>query len=248
MLEFEFLYKLFYVFCRVASIIMILPIFSSQYINNKTKIAIAILLSLSIYPVLNIQQISNNINYIDYLILLIQEILFGIFIGLTIKINILAVQTAGLIIAYQAGLSSALLFDPSSGGQKSVIADLLLIILMLLILLTDTHLLYIKLISNTYEIFPSYNYLTLEDMSISLTQIIAKSFYISLQMSLPYILIGLILNIVAGIMSRLMPTMQVFFILMPLQILVILVLMGLLVSVTMSGFIDSHQDYLVNFK
>jgi hypothetical protein len=66
----------------------------------------------------------------------------------------------------------------------------------------------------------------------------AGAFRVGIQLSAPFIVFGLLFNIGLGVLSRLMPQMQVFFVGLPLSILVGLLFLLLLLGSMMSFFLD----------
>ena len=225
---------------------MFLPLFGSQYINQRSKLAIALLISIILSFYLSISKLVLPSSLFHLFILSMKEIVIGIFLGLSVKTIVDFIHTTGLIIAYQAGLSMSLMFDPNSGTQGSVIGNYLLALLLTIMFLTDVHLLYIEMMVESYNIFPIGGALESKDMAISITSTVAKGFGVAIKMSLPYVLVGLIIHLVSGLMARLMPNMQVLFVLMPLQILVILFMLTIGMSELIRWFIQYHNDILSN--
>jgi flagellar biosynthetic protein FliR len=67
-------------------------------------------------------------------------------------------------------------------------------------------------------------------------------------MSAPFIVFGLVFNLGAGILARLMPQLQVFFILMPGNILVGLVLFAMLLTMMMGWYINAFEQHLAMWR
>jgi flagellar biosynthetic protein FliR len=59
-----------------------------------------------------------------------------------------------------------------------------------------------------------------------------------MQMSAPFIVFGLVLYGGAGIVARMMPSLQIFFLVTPLNILAGFVMLGLTMSTMMMWFLD----------
>ncbi len=75
-------------------------------------------------------------------------------------------------------------------------------------------------------------------MAQHFTQVIATSFRIGIQLSAPFLVFGLLFNLGLGVLSRLMPQMQVFFIGLPLSILLGLMLLLIVIGTMMGTFTD----------
>ena len=78
----------------------------------------------------------------------------------------------------------------------------------------------------------------LGDMAQHFTIVIATAFKIGIQLSAPFLVFGLLFNLGLGVLSRLMPQMQVFFIGMPLTIILGLLLLLLVIGAMMGVFVN----------
>jgi flagellar biosynthetic protein FliR len=67
-------------------------------------------------------------------------------------------------------------------------------------------------------------------------------------MSAPFIVFGLVFNLGMGILSRLMPQLQVFFIAMPANIGVGLILLALLLTMMMGWYLNHFEAELANLR
>jgi flagellar biosynthetic protein FliR len=76
----------------------------------------------------------------------------------------------------------------------------------------------------------------------------SHAFLLGVQISAPFLVFGLVLNLAMGLVARLMPQVQVFFITQPLQIAVALFALAVAMSATMvafeRGFLDKLEPFL----
>jgi flagellar biosynthetic protein FliR len=82
------------------------------------------------------------------------------------------------------------------------------------------------------------------DAAQHITRIVATSFRIGIQLSAPFLVFGLLFNLGLGVLSRLMPQMQVFFIGLPLSILLGLLLLFLVIGAMMGTFVGYMEGIL----
>ena len=79
------------------------------------------------------------------------------------------------------------------------------------------------------------------DVAQHITKVIATSFKIGIQLSAPFLVFGLLFNVGLGVLSRLMPQMQVFFIGLPLSIILgfalLIAVMGAMMG-TFTGYLE----------
>ena len=71
-----------------------------------------------------------------------------------------------------------------------------------------------------------------------MTKTVAGAFRIGIQLSAPFLVFGLLFNLGLGVLSRLMPQMQVFFVALPLSILLGLLFLVLVLGAMMGFFLD----------
>jgi flagellar biosynthetic protein FliR len=113
-----------------------------------------------------------------------------------------------------------------------------------LIFATDLHYLVIAALNDSYNIFKPGEMPLTGDVAKHITQIVATAFRIGIQLAAPFLVFGLLFNLGLGVLSRLMPQMQVFFIGLPLAILLGLLLLLLVIGAMMGTFVGYMQNVL----
>jgi flagellar biosynthetic protein FliR len=79
------------------------------------------------------------------------------------------------------------------------------------------------------------------DVAALATRAFATAFKIGIQLSAPFLVFGLVFNIGLGVLARLMPSMQVYFVGVPLSIMV-----GFLIfAFVLAGMMGTYLNYLV---
>ena len=106
------------------------------------------------------------------------------------------------------------------------------------------HYLVIGALNDSYTIFRPGELPLIGDVAQHFTQVIATAFRIGVQLAAPFLVFGLLFNLGLGVLSRLMPQMQVFFIGLPLSILLGLLLLLLVIGAMMGTFVDYLQGVL----
>ena len=147
-----------------------------------------------------------------------------------------AVQVAGSTIAFQMGLASHLRsIRPRS--NKPCLWAIFCRAGVTLIFATDMHYLVIAALHDSYKLFAPGTVPLLGDLAALTTRTFATAFKIGIQLAAPFLVFGLLFNLGLGVLSRLMPQMQVYFVGMPLLIwLGILILLVVLGTVMMAFF------------
>ncbi len=214
---------LFLIFVRVMTMIGIAPLLSQPGIPNATKIGLGILVSYILFTAHRASPFADvgaSLNLGTLLIYVLKEVIVGISIGYAIMIVMAGVQFAGYLIATDMGLSMANIFNPELNEQVPVIAELMNIIAMLLFLIMDGHLFLIEALKSSFDIIP----LTTLDMlwNTSFIQTVARLtgavFVIAVKIAAPVMAATFLSTIGLGILSRVVPQMQVFVFSMGLKV------------------------------
>jgi flagellar biosynthesis protein FliR len=226
------------VFARIGAMVMLLPGFGEVSIPTRIKLSIALLLTLIILP-LHRQAYQVDLNSVAPLVvLMLHEIVIGIVLGATARVTLSALQVAGSVIAQQLGLGFVTAIDPTQGQQGLLIGNFLTILGLTLLFATDSHHLVIAALNESYRIFSPGEFFPSGDVAALATKAFATAFKIGLQLSAPFLVFGLVFNIGLGVLARLMPQMQVYFVGVPLSILVGFLILALVITPIMGTFLD----------
>lgn len=229
------------VFARVGAILMVLPGFGEPYISPRVRLVIALAMSIVVQPVVGAGLPAVPEQPVELLPLLFGEILIGVFIGGAIRLLVSALHVAGIVISFQSSLGFAQFFDPAQGTQGALLGSFLTIMGMTLIMMADLHHLMLRAVADSYVLFPAAQAPPVDDFAIMAANAVAQSFLIGIQISAPFIAYALILYIGMGLVNRLMPQMQVFFIVMPIQIILALVFFGLTLGAIAFWFLEHFE-------
>jgi flagellar biosynthetic protein FliR len=227
------------VFARVGAMVMLLPGLGESNIPVRIKLGIALLLALIILPLhRNAYQIDlQSIN--PLLIMMIHEIVVGIVLGATARVTLSALQVGGAVIAQQMGLGFVTSVDPTNQGQQGVlIGNFLTMLGVTLLFATDSHYLVIAALNDSYNIFAPGDLTPSGDIAALATRAFAAAFKIGMQLSAPFLVFGLVFNIGLGVLARLMPQMQVYFVGVPLSILAGFLIFSLVLVAMMGTFLN----------
>jgi flagellar biosynthetic protein FliR len=242
-----FLYLL--LFSRIGAILMLMPALGEDMIPARMRLSFALAFTLVVYPLLSPNLPSMPADVMGIIGLIFHEIAVGIIIGAIVRLTVMATQVAGAIIAFQAGLSAAMAADPTQVGvQGAVFGSFLSFLGMVLIFATDLHHVALAATYDSYVVFPLDAPLMFDDAAQLAVRTVAGAFSVGVQMAAPFIVFGLVFNLGAGILARLMPAMQVFFVLMPANIMLGLVLFGLLLTMMMGWYLSAFESHLAMWR
>lgn len=229
------------VFARVGAMVMLLPGFGESNIPVRIKLAIALLLTLIILPLHRTAYQIDLTSMAALGVLLVHEIAIGIVLGATARVTLAALAVAGSVIAQQLGLGFVTAVDPTQGQQGVLIGNFLSILGMTLLFATDTHHLVIAALNESYRIFAPGQLMPSGDVAALATRAFATAFKIGMQLSAPFLVFGLVFNIGLGVLARLMPAMQVYFVGVPLSIMA-----GFLIfALVLTGMMATYLNYFI---
>ena len=100
---------------------------------------------------------------------------------------------------------------------------------------------------DSYELFIPGGGFPVGDVSDLAAQFVSRSFQLGLQIAMPVVIVGVMIYISMGLMARLMPQIQVFFIALPLQMLIAFAILALTVGASMLLFLDQFEATIRNF-
>jgi flagellar biosynthetic protein FliR len=236
-------------FARVGTLIMLMPGVGEQLVSARLRLSFALLVSLVLFPMVRpLLPLQNGVLAGPSLIaLLFGETLVGLVLGLTVRMVLAALQTAGLIVSQQLGLSYAMTVDPTMGGQQAALGNFLSLLGVTLILAADLHHLALDAIGRSYEVLPPNAVPGMGEAAMLAVKAIGRGFTLAVQISSPFIAFGILFNLGLGVLSRLMPQLQVFFVAVPASILIGMLILFGSVGVIMGVFLDDLGRYLAEF-
>jgi flagellar biosynthesis protein FliR len=226
------------VFARVGSMVMLLPGLGESNIPVRIKLGIALLLTLILLPMhraayqIDLQSIN------PLLVMMIHEIIVGVVLGATARVTLSALQVGGSVIAQQMGLGFVTSVDPTQGQQGVLIGNFLTMLGITLLFATDSHYLVIAALNDSYNIFSPGDLTPSGDIAALATRAFAAAFKLGMQLSAPFLVFGLVFNIGLGVLARLMPQMQVYFVGVPLSILAGFLIFALVLVAMMGTFLN----------
>jgi len=224
-------------FARVSAMVMLLPGLGETNIPVRIKLSIALLLTMIILP-LHRQAYQIDLQSLaPLLVMMLHEIIIGIVLGATARVTFAALQVAGAVIAQQMGLGFVTAVDPTQGQQGVLVGNFLTMLGVTMLFATDSHHLVIAALSDSYKVFAPGELVPSGDVASLATQAFGTAFKLGLQLSAPFLVFGLVFNVGLGVLARLMPQMQVYFVGAPLSIMLGFLILALVLTAMMGTFL-----------
>lgn len=234
-------------FVRLGTAIMIMPGVGDSFVSPQVRLSIAVALSFILFPLV-MPYIPNPLPGTFVLLsLIIMEFIIGLLFGTIARILMTALDTAGMVMSISSGLGNAQIFNPQLAGQGSILGAFMSVTGAVILFATDLHHLLFRGIIESYELFPVGSMPETGSMAYLVSATLSKAFAVGVMVAAPFIVLTMILYAGMGVLSRLMPQIQVFMIAIPLQIYLSVVLLMITLSAGMLYWVTHFENGMVFF-
>lgn len=235
------------IFTRLGTMLMLLPAVGESTIPARSRISLAFGMAFLLFPLVQNKFPAVPSGLAALAFLLLGEIVVGLFVGATMRIVMGTMQFAGSVLAFQTGLAFAQNFDPTQGVQSALVGTFLSLLAVTLVFAFDFHHLMIMAMRDSFELFRPGQLLPIDDITQMAVDTVANSFRVALQIASPFMVFGLVFYIGLGVLSKLMPQVQVFFVAMPANIFLGISLLFLLLATMAMWFNEYFVEVASSF-
>ena len=230
------------VFARLGSVMVFMPGFGESNVPVRYRLMLALVLCAALLPATPVgpMDLGAPLALVPVLGL---EVTLGLWIGLTARIIMTAMQFAGYQIGLVSGLANA--FAPSMGSFQgaTLIASALMMAAAALIFVTDLHHVIIGALLMSYQVFPVGRIMP-GDLAEQTVRAAGMSLYLGVSLAAPFYAMGLVLNVGLGLANRMMPTLPVFFVAAPVLIASGLFVLVMAAPFMLRGFLELFAAWL----
>ncbi len=234
-------------FSRLGSAFMVMPGTGDAYVSARVRLCFALAMSFLMYPMILKYMPETLPTLLVLANLIIFEVVIGIFIGSIARIFMMALDTGGMIISMQSGLANAQVLNPALATQGSLVGAFLTTAGVVLLFATNLHHIMISGLMESYILFPIGAMPDQGSMAEVIAKAVAHSFMIGVKISMPFIVVTLLIYAGMGVMTRLMPQIQIFLVMIPLQMLLSFILLTLVMSALLYYWITSFETAIYFF-
>lgn len=237
------------VFSRVGAMMMLLPGVGTMGVPARVRLVLALAVSFALTPtVQNLYPAQAPQTTIGLVILIGQEITAGVLVGAMAAVIMSALQVAGFLIASQIGLAYAQTLDPTQNTQGAVVGNFLTLLGTVMIFATNLHHLAIGAIAGSYRMIPPGGHLPTADMAQLVIRLVSAAFALGFQLAAPFLVFGFAVYAALGVLAKLMPQLQVFFVAVPINILcgfvIMLAMLGSMITLFLTYYTNSMGVFL----
>ncbi|CAA6604242.1 Flagellar biosynthetic protein fliR [Rhodospirillaceae bacterium LM-1] len=241
------IFHFFLVFSRLGAALMLMPVLGGRYIPANARLLLALGISLAVTPVLSPMLPGMPEDFYARVLMIVAEVTIGILLGAIVDIILASLHVAGTLISFQGGFANALIIDPITQQQGSVITGLFDMVAITLILVTDMHHLFLSAVIDSYYLFLPGQLPPISDMTEVIIRQISDSFLLGAKLASPFVVFTIVLYSAMGVLSKLAPQIQVFFVMMPLQLMASLALLGVALPGIMYWFLRHFEGVFTPF-
>jgi flagellar biosynthetic protein FliR len=235
------------IFARMGAMLMAIPGLGETFVPARVRLSLGLLLAFILFPVIgaSVPAIPGDVSGVAFAV--IKESAIGLMIGVILRLFMSSLATAGEIISIQSTLGFAQTTNPTQAAPSSTLGTFLGLFGLVLIMTTNMHHLFLSAIVRSYTLFPFTRTMPVADANALAIQTVSRSFALGLQLSAPVVAFSLIFNIATGLVGRVMPQFQIFFVASPLMILLALSIFALSLGAIGMVWIDHYRDLVGMF-
>jgi flagellar biosynthesis protein FliR len=206
------------IFLRIFSLIATAPVLGHNAIPMTAKIFLAMVTAYIVFLTIDKSQIVIEINLISLALSAAKEIITGIIMGYMLNFVFYGISFAGHLIGYDMGLMMAEVMNPLQEANNNVVGEVIYYVSMMVFLLINGHHYIIAAIAASFNVIP----IAKNTITLPVVQMIVKYsftvFTIAVKIASPLIVSFFLIHIAEGIISRVIPNIQVFFVTQPAKI------------------------------
>ena len=236
------------VFARVGAILMLLPGIGDAVVPPRIRLGLALLLAFVLFPIAAPQVAAIPGTASGLVGLLIRELVIGLMIGGLLRLFLASLAVAGEAVALNTTLAFAQTANPLQAQPATTVAAFLTLMGITLIFATDLHHLFIGAIARSYSLFPPTRSVSVQEAGDMAARPVSNAFSLGVQLAAPVNVFSLILNVAAGLVGRLMPQFQIFFVAAPINIMIGLSVLALSLGVVGLVWIDRYEAFTRQFS
>ncbi|MBI5942362.1 MAG: flagellar type III secretion system protein FliR [Caulobacterales bacterium] len=234
------------VFARVGAMIMLVPGLGDASVPPRIRLSFAFVMCLILTPLVA-PGLTVPATIGEGAGALIRETLIGLMIGSILRLFLSSLATAGEVVSIQTTLSFAQTANPS-GQPTTTISTFLGLMGTVLVMSTDLHHLFFGAMFDSYKLFPFGRSLMTGDAATLAVQTVAGSFALGIQLAAPVIVFSLVFNLATGLVGRVMPQFQIFFVATPLSVMLGLSVFALSLGVIGMVWTSRYRELLEVFS
>jgi flagellar biosynthesis protein FliR len=211
------------VLARVSPLFAVAPMFSSKQIPARVRTIVAVALAIGLLPLaLHGQHVPQDALTIAALAL--KELLVGLGFALSLGVLFAAINSAGALLDVLIGFSFGSLIDPLTGNQSAVLAQVYSLIAIAIFVVINGDAWVVQGLARTYDLVPLMGAPDFASIAEGVTSVFTTIFTSALEVCAPVLIAVVVTDVAFGVVSRVVPQLNVFAVGFPAKVVVGLLL------------------------
>lgn len=231
------------VFIRISTALIASPVLGSKTVPTLPKIFLSLVIAYIVYLTIDRNSISQVPTSWMLVIFSIKEAITGLIIGFMLQFVFWGVSYAGTLIGFDMGLTMAEVFNPSSEESGNIVGEFLYYGALMIFFLINGHHYIISAVKHSFSVIPLGQFTINKPVFDLIILYAASVFVIAVKIASPIMVSFFLVHIGEGIVARIIPQMQVFFVTQPLKIGIGLALLGAITPLYIYVIKSLLQDY-----
>ena len=205
------------IFLRITGVIFIAPIFSNRSFPTSAKIFFSLVIAYMVFFTVGDFEFNVEDGLMTLAILGLKEVITGIIMGFMINFVFYGMSYAGVLIGFDMGLAMARMFDPTTETQTNMMGQAMLIVATLIFLAINGHHYVVRGLAYSFSIVPIGFFEMSQPLFNLLIKYSAAIFVLAVKIASPIMVSMFLINLGSGIVARVLPQMNVFFVMHPIK-------------------------------
>lgn len=218
------------VLARMLGFMIVAPFFGGMNIPMTARVALASIVSAVTVPYVSdvvgpalVKELASG-GAFDYVLLLLNQVLVGLFLGFCASLIFYAIESAGRIIDTQRGSNMTDIVAPMTGERTSPTGQFLMMTALMVLLVSGLHMVMLEGVLNSFKVFPPTlglewlgdplragpDHPELQSTIRAFAQMSGDSLLLTLQIAAPAMITLMLTDVLLGIINRGAPQVNVF--------------------------------------
>lgn len=230
-------------YLRVQAAVLVFPVLAERILSMRIRVSVAMMLAPIALSLSGPTDWTHDLGLPDFAAFALREILVGFLIALPARIIASALHVVTSAIGATASLSQ--LIGTGTEAAPHPIGVLMHMAGLALLMAMGLPILLLDLLAQSYAAFPAGQYAVDGDHMANMVGLVSRSFVVAMALASPFILGGLLYQLLTGVVNRVMPALPVVFIGAPAIIMLALVGLAILAPAILSGWGQAVFDHAV---
>ncbi len=230
----------FAVFLRVGAMVALLPGFGETSVPVRIKLGLALAFTLPVAAA--ITPFAGPIELPRLAWLVATETLAGVLLGLSLRLFVLGLSTAGSIAAQSTSLAQ--IFASAGSDPQPAIGHVLVVAGLALAMMTGLHVKAVSFVILSYQMFPAAQLPDAGVVSSWGTALVSRVFALGFVLAVPFVIVSVLYNLTLGVINRAMPQLMVAFVGAPVITFGGLALLMLLSPLILQAWLSAIDGFL----